>query len=187
MTLETLAKDIAKSAEAEASAMLKSAKDDAKAILADAKSKADGIRSEASARTEREATQIAREVVASARQANQKEILVARRKVLDETLESASSELGSPKLSGRASLLKSLMAKADKIGGNDYSIRPVELDRKALSELAGKRKVGEAIDGLGGFVLESPDGSVSYDMRFDTLLESSWNAQLAEINSILFD
>ena len=35
MTLETLAKDIAKSAEAEASAMLKSAKDDAKAILAE--------------------------------------------------------------------------------------------------------------------------------------------------------
>ena len=187
MTLETLAKDIAKSAEAEASAMLKSAQDEAKAILAEAQSRADGIRSEASARTEREANQIAREVVASARQANQKEILVARRKVLDETLESASAELGSPKLKGRASLLKSLMAKADKIGGNDYSIRPVELDRKALSELAGKRNVGEAIEGLGGFVLESPDGSVSYDMRFDTLLENSWNAQLAEINSILFD
>jgi vacuolar-type H+-ATPase subunit E/Vma4 len=79
------------------------------------------------------------------------------------------------------------MAKADKIGGDDYSVRPVEIDRKALSELAGKRKVGDAIDGLGGFVLESPDGSVSYDMRFDTLLESSWNDQLAEINSILFD
>ena len=187
MTLETLAKDIAKSAEAEASAMVKAANEEAKAILAEATSKSDAIRSEASTRTEREASQIAREVVASARQANQKEILVARRKVLDETLQSASDTLGSPKLSGRASLLKSLMAKADKIGGDDYSIRPVEVDRKALSELSGKRKVGDAIDGLGGFVLESPDGSVSYDMRFDTLLESSWNDQLAEINSILFD
>ena len=45
--------------------------------------------------------------------------------------------------------------KADKIGGDDYSVRPVEVDRKALSELIGKRKVGDAIDGLGGFVLES--------------------------------
>ena len=79
------------------------------------------------------------------------------------------------------------MAKADKIGCDDYSVRPVEIDRKALSELAGKRQIGDAIEGLGGFVLESPDGSVSYDMRFDTLLESSWNDQLAEINSILFD
>ena len=79
------------------------------------------------------------------------------------------------------------MTMADKIGGNDYTVRPVEIDRKALSELAGKRNVGEAIDGLGGFVLEAPDGSVSYDMRFDTLLDSSWSAQLAETNSILFD
>jgi vacuolar-type H+-ATPase subunit E/Vma4 len=187
MTLETLAQDIAKSAEAEASAMMDAANDEAKAILADANAKSASIRTEASTRTEREASQIAREVVASARQANQKEILVARRKVLDETLQEASDELGNPKFSGRASLLKSLMSKADKIGGNDYTVRPVELDRKALSELAGTRKVGEAIDGLGGFVLEAPDGSVSYDMRFDTLLHASWNAQLAEINSILFD
>ena len=164
MTLETLAKDIAKSAEAEASAMMKAAKKEAKAILAEANSKADNIRSEASTRTEREAPQ-----------------------VLDETFQTASDELGSPKLSGRASLLKSLMTMADKIGGNDYTVRPVEIDRKALSELAGKRNVGEAIDGLGGFVLEAPDGSVSYDMRFDTLLDSSWSDQLAETNSILFD
>ena len=79
------------------------------------------------------------------------------------------------------------MAKADSIGGNDYTVRPVELDRKSLSEIAGKRTIGEPIAGLGGFVLESPDGSVSYDMRFDTLLESSWSETLAEINSILFD
>ena len=60
MTLETLAKDIAKSAEAEASAMVKAANEEAKAILAEATSKSDAIRSEASSRTEREATQIAR-------------------------------------------------------------------------------------------------------------------------------
>ena len=35
MTLETLAKDIAKSAEAEASAMVKAANEEAKAILAE--------------------------------------------------------------------------------------------------------------------------------------------------------
>ena len=73
MTLETLAKDIAKSAEAEVSAMVKAANEEAKAILAEANSKSMPF-AQASARTEREASQIAREVVASARQANQKEI-----------------------------------------------------------------------------------------------------------------
>ena len=186
MTLETLAKDISKSAKAEADAMIAEAQKEADAIVAEAKKKATTIRSEAASHTEREAAQIAREVVASARQANQKEILIARRKVLDDTLAATRAELSSPKMSGRASLLKALMAKADKIG-KDYHIRPVEVDRKALSELAGKRTMGDAIDGIGGFVLEATDGSVSYDMRFDTLLESSWKEQLSETTKILFE
>ena len=130
--------------------------------------------------------ELAREVVASARQANQKEILVARRTVLDETLGTTRAQLSSPKMKGRASLLKSLMAKADEIG-SDYSVRPVEMDRKALSELAGKRAMGDAVDGLGGFVLEATDGSVSYDMRFDTLLEKSWKDELSATTAILFE
>lgn len=89
-------------------------------------------------------------------------------------------------MKGRASLLKSLMAKADEIG-NDFNVRPVEMDRKALSELAGKRGMGDAVEGLGGFVLEATDGSVSYDMRFDTLLEASWKDELSATTKILFD
>lgn len=186
MTLETLAKDISKSAKAEADAMITEAQKEADVIVAEATAKAVTIRSEAASRTEREATQLAREIVASARQANQKEILVARRKVLDETLAMTHAVLSSPKMKGRASLLKSLMAKADEIG-KDFNVRPVEMDRKALSELAGKRGMGDAVDGLGGFVLEATDGSVSYDMRFDTLLETSWKDQLSSTNKILFD
>ena len=79
-----------------------------------------------------------------------------------------------------------VMAKADKIG-KDFNVRPVEMDRKALTELAGKRGMGDAVDGLGGFVLEATDGSVSYDMRFDTLLESSWKDQLSATTNILFE
>ena len=186
MTLETLAKDISKSAKAEADAMIAEAKKEADAVVAEATEKAATIRSEAASRTEREAAQLAREVVASARQANQKEILVARRKVLDETLGTTRAQLSSPKMKGRASLLKSLMAKADEIG-SDYSVRPVEMDRKALSEFAGKRAMGDAVDGLGGFVLEATDGSVSYDMRFDTLLEKSWKDELSATTAILFE
>ena len=50
------------------------------------KAQANSITEEASARAEREASQISREVVASARQGNQKEILIAKRKSLDSTL-----------------------------------------------------------------------------------------------------
>ena len=186
MTLETLAKDIAASAEAEAKAIIKKAKAEAKDILSEAESKAESIRSEADARAERESVQIAREVVASARQANQKEILIARRKVLDATHDAVKEQLADPGFKGRASMLKSMMTKAGKMAGADYIIRPVEVDRKALDGLSGKRKTGESVDGLGGFILEAPDGSISYDMRFDTLLENAWNDSLSSVNSILF-
>jgi vacuolar-type H+-ATPase subunit E/Vma4 len=106
--------------------------------------------------------------------------------VLDETLAATRAELGSAKMKGRASLLKSLMAKADDLG-KDFNVRPVEMDRKALTELAGKRGMGDAVDGIGGFVLEATDGSVSYDMRFDTLLETSWKDQLSSMTTILFE
>ncbi len=186
MTLETLANDIAASAEADAKSIIKKAKSEAKEIMSEAESKAENIRNEANDRAEREAVQIAREVVASARQANQKEILIAKRKVLDSTHDSVREKLSDPGFKGRASMLKSMMAKANKMAGAEFIVRPVEVDRKALDGLSGKRKTGESVDGLGGFILEAPDGSVSYDMRFDTLLDSAWNDSLASVNSILF-
>ena len=187
MTLETLAKDIAAAAEADVKALIDEAKAEAKQILDEAKDKASTITDEANSRAEREAAQIAREVVASARQANQKSILIAKRTAMDDTHAAVKEQLADPGFKGRASMLKSLMAKADKVASADFVIRPVEVDKKALSDLKGKRKVGSSVDGLGGFILEAADGSVSYDMRFDTLLETEWGQSLSEVNKILFE
>ena len=132
MTLETLAKDIAASADAEAKAIIKKAKAEANEILSEAESKAESIRSEADARAERESVQIAREVVASARQANQKEILIARRKVLDATHDAVKQQLANPGFKGRASMLKSMMTNAGKMAGADYIIRPVSYTHLTL-------------------------------------------------------
>ena len=186
MSLETLAQDIAKSAEAEVKALIDEAKAEAKKIVDEAQAQANSITEEASTRAEREASQISREVVASARQGNQKEILIAKRKSLDSTLSAVTQQLADPGFKGRASLLKSLISKADKLASSDFVIRPVEVDRKALTDLKGKRKLSDSVDGLGGFILEAPDSSVSYDMRFDTLLDSAWNDSLSEVNTILF-
>ena len=65
MTLETLAKDIAASAQADAKAIIDQAKAEAKQITDEAKDKASSITDEAVARAEREANQISKEVVAS--------------------------------------------------------------------------------------------------------------------------
>ena len=187
MTLETLAKDIASSAEAEAKAILKEAKASAKKIIAEAEAKANTIREEAESRASREAEQLAREIVASARQSNQKDVLVARRAVLDATFEAARGQLADPALSGRASILKGLMAQADEVAVGDFTVRPVAIDRAALSDISGSRGMGDDVEGLGGFILEATDGSVSFDMRFDTLLNQVWSDKRASINSTLFN
>ena len=187
MTLETLAKDIAASAEADAKAIIDEAKAEAKQIIDEAKGKASAITDDASSRAEREALQISREVVASARQANQKAKLIAKREAMDSTHAAVKEQLADPGFKGRASMLKSLVSKANKLASADFIIKPVEVDRKALSDLKGKRKIGESVDGLGGFILEAADSSVSYDMRFDTLLENAWGKSLSKVNKILFE
>ena len=67
----------------------------------------------------------------------------------------------------------------------DVVMRPVKTDRTALSKSG--FKMGEDIEGLGGFVLESKDGSTMLDFRFDMMLEEAWKNTLGEINGILFN
>ena len=186
MTLEQLAKDISATAEAEAKATIKAAEAEAKTILAEAKARAESIEADASGKADKEADQLAREMVASARQANQKEILVARRAELDATLATASSMLGDASLAGRASLLKSLVKKAGTISQGKMVMRPTSIDRSALADAAKDYKMGDDVDGLGGFVLEAEDGTLSFDLRFDTLLEDAWVEQRAAVNETLF-
>jgi V/A-type H+-transporting ATPase subunit E len=186
MTLEQLAKDISASAEAEAKAAIKAAKDEAKTILAEAKARASSIEGDASGKAGKEADQIAREMVASARQANQKEILVARRVELDATLASARAKLGEASLAGRASLLKSLVKKATELGEGKMVLHPTAIDRPVLEDAGKAFTISSDVDGLGGFVLESEDGKLSFDLRFDTLLENAWIEQRAAVNETLF-
>jgi vacuolar-type H+-ATPase subunit E/Vma4 len=47
--------------------------------------------------------------------------------------------------------------------------------------------MGEEADGLGGFVLDAEDGSVSYDFRFDALLTRAWTDNLPGVSAALFD
>ena len=139
MTLETLANDIAAAAESEAEALVADAKAEAKQLMAEAEAKAATLRDEAQQRAEKEAEQIARETVASARQSNQKDVLIARRKALDATLDAARSHIADPGMKGRAALLKSLLANSKKLAKGKFVIRPVEVDRAAITKGAGDR------------------------------------------------
>ena len=201
MTLDALAIEIDKAADEEAKAITDAAKAKAEDIVAEAERQLKSLRSDIISKAERECSQIKTEMVASARQANQKSILIARREELDATKVSVREMVGSANLKGRSALLKSLVTEArgdakaesarSKKGDAKMILRPVGVDRPALEKSKPKKgeddfEVGDDIDGLGGFVLEAPDGSVVLDYRFDALLEQSWTKALPAVTTALF-
>jgi V/A-type H+-transporting ATPase subunit E len=192
MSLDKLASEIESMAKAEAKVVSKEAKAEAKRIGDEAKDSVAEYRDAAINQAEKMSDRIAVESIAAARQRNQKRLLVARRAELDATWSEVMSQVGKADLKGRENILESLIEMATAESGDDMILRPVAVDRKILtdfSETSGEYhdfQIGEDIDGLGGFVLESPDGSVLMDYRFEGRLRDAWEASLGEINNKLF-
>ena len=186
MSLDKLGSEIESMAKAEAKEITDDAKAEAKRISGEAKESVKEYREAAIAQAERMSEQVAVESIAAARQGNQKRLLVARRAELDATWSTVKSECH-PSMENRAGVLALLLEKATAESGEDMILRPVATDRQDLQGLTPKREIGEDIDGLGGFVLESPDGSVLMDYRFEGRLRDAWEASLEEVNKILFE
>ena len=98
MSLDALSNEISMQAEAEAKQIIDNAKAEAKKIKDQAKSQAASAAADVEARASKDSKQISIEVVAAARQANQKRALVARREELDMTWESVKERVSSPGL-----------------------------------------------------------------------------------------
>ena len=192
MSLDKLASEIESMAKAEAKVVSKEAKAEAKRIGDEAKDSVAEYRDAAITQAEKMSDRIAVESIAAARQRNQKRLLVARRAELDATWSEVMSQVGKADLKGRENILESLMEMATAESGDDMILRPIAVDRKiltAFSETHGEYhdfQIGGDIDGLGGCVLERPDGSVLMDYRFEGRLRDAWEASLGEINNKLF-
>ena len=184
MTLDNLAAEILDKAKAKADSMIKEAEEEAGRIEEVAKKEAAQVAEASTNRANRESEQLSVEIVASARQANQKRALIAKKEELDLTWERVKSEVSSPKLKNRKKILDQLIKTAKEENASDMILRPVNIDRKNLSSVG--FKLGDDVEGLGGFILESKDGSTVMDYRFDFRLEMTWKNNLAEVNNILF-
>ena len=186
MTLDALAKEIAAAARKEAKALTDAAKAEAKETLSEAKEEAQAMRDQVMQKAERDCAQNRTETVASARQFNQKRMLIARREELDATRESVCEQGGSARLKGRADLLKALVKEAKGEADADMVLRPAAIDRSALQKIGSNFDIGDDVSGIGGFVLESADGSIVLDYRFDGRLDEAWVAALPAVNMVLF-
>ena len=186
MSLESLSSQIEAEAKAEAEEIIKAAEDQAKIIRAEAEAEAENHMKQALSRAEKDAEQISVEVVASVRQQNQNAGLIARRLVLDDTYRAAREAVSTSKMKGRNALIKSLVKEAKSEAAKDMIMHPVEVDRSTIDKEKPGFKMGDSVEGLGGFTLESSDGSILLDYRFDGRLDAAWKNSLSDINRILF-
>ena len=187
MSLEKLAEKISSAAKAEADELIKAANEQASEIVDSAKAEAGEMETNATEKVDKEVAQLAVEVVASAKQANQKRLLIAKREELDSTWKSIKELVGSGKLSGRKALLESIVKEADNAENKGMVLRPVGIDRGVLSKSGSSFKLGDDVEGLGGFILVSADGSISLDYRFYSRLDSCWNGNIQKVSNILFE
>jgi len=186
MSLELLSSQIEAEAKAEASEIIKAAEEQAKLIRAEAEAEAENHMKQALSRAEKDAEQISVEVVASVRQQKQNAALVARRVLLDNTYRASREAVSTSKMKGRNALIKSLVKESKSEASKGMIMHPVEVDRSTIEKEKSGFKMGDSVEGLGGFTLESSDGDILLDYRFDGRLEAAWKKSLSEINTILF-
>jgi len=186
MSLDALAKKIASSAKEEVDAIIAEAEAEASKINEATMSEATKAMEDVISKAKKEASLMGTELAASAKQSNQKEVLISKRKELDKTWTELLEIVGSAKLPNRGKMLKSLLSEAKKVSTKDMVLRPVGIDRKVLEKESKDLKIGSNVSGLGGFTLESGDGTISLDFRFESRLEATWNDKLGAIRDCLF-
>ena len=92
-------------------------------------------------------------------------------------------KVGLVDLAGCGDILNVLFKDVKFVGG-EMIFYFVNIDRKAF---IGKGfDFGDDVDGLGGFILESTDGSILLDYRFDGRLQEVWEANLGAVNELMF-
>ena len=184
-SLDKLAQEIASEASEEASQILKLAEAEAAKIIQQAEEESKSIVSASVSDAEYRAEQIRKGLVAGSRQQMQQRRLLNQRDGLQSLRAAVEEAIASTSLKGRSAMLKSLLSEAKKQMG-EGTICPVEVDRKALEKIADKYDMGESIPGLGGFSVESKDGSMSIDFRFDERLNTLWSEMIGDARDMLY-
>ena len=106
-----------------------------------------------------------------------------QRDMLDMALDKARDYLATLPADKDRDLLRRLLTKNGTLAPVVISIKKQELTVRAL---APSLKFGGTLDGLGGIILQTVDGSVRYDFRYETLLEQAAQSTMKEVAGLLF-
>lgn len=184
MGLEVVVNEIIEQGRSKAQAIEKEGLQEAKEILSDAKARAEKTLAERQAAAERDAGRIRVQETARAEFEAKKEVLYAKRALLVRLKEEALEGLRTASADQRKAWLSKLVKKAEaQIPEGIVHVRSEDKDLVAgLTDL----KVEGDLDAAGGLVVDSADGTMSIDYRFESLLEDAWPEVLRQESPKLF-
>jgi V/A-type H+/Na+-transporting ATPase subunit E len=180
MGLETVKEEIIRSAKAEEKAILAGAKKESNKIKNDTEKKIEEYEKLSEKEADREIEVIKGQFHATAELENRKQILEAKKQVIEEVFSAVKKNLSSLDNKTRESYLKTLIAKAKR----ELKVSFVYCNASDAGFF--KEFETQASDMIGGLKAENKEKTIRVDYSYETILESIQESELAEINRILF-
>jgi V/A-type H+-transporting ATPase subunit E len=183
MGLDTVLSDIQKRGDEEVEAIRRESKAEAERLLREAQAKKKALLDGALAEAKKAGDRLRLQESSRVELENRRAALVMQRDMLDMALDKAREYLAALPADKDRDLLRRLLTKNGTLAPVVLSIKKQEV---TVRSLAPSLKFGGNIDWLGGLILQTVDGSVRYDFRYETLLEQAAQTTMKEVAGLLF-
>jgi len=180
MGLEKVKEDILQKARGEADKLIEQGQTEARNIDKTMEKEFKTKKKEIERAIEQEVQAVMKRALSAAELETKREILNARKELLNEVFEKVRLKLESLPTDKRKEHLAKLMNQAK----DELEIASVYCSKKDAGLLSGYKV--NAISMNGGLIAENKDGSVRVDLSYDSLLEVIHQDQIKEVSEILF-
>jgi len=180
MGLETVKEEIIRNAKEQESSILAEARKEASRIMEEAEMKVQELEQKSESESKRQIEAAKKQAMASAEMESKKILLEAKKLAIEKAFEEARKSIDSMDEKKRESIIKALFEKAKK----ELDIAYVYCNKKDSKFL--KNAKIEHMDMLGGLIGENNEKTIRVNYSFETLLESIKDAEMQNINKILF-
>lgn len=182
MGLEQVIGEVRQDGDARAQKLLDDARARASEIVAEAEAKAHSYGEQRLAQAARDGEQVRAQVLSSAEFEARKLALTAEAQLRTQLRQSLVDGFAALPQKTRDAHVKRLLATAESVLGGSGRVWAAAQDQKAAS--AGPFAWAGVLDGAGGIVVESKDGTQRLDLRYETLLGDLWRDVLREEASL---
>lgn len=182
MGLEVVVNEILARGAEEEQKILQAAQDEARRLVEAAEGEADELRAQRLQEMRTQIEALRREARSSAEFEVRRRLLTTQRELAEDFRRRVLEALQNLPKADTERLLTALLKEAQHAlpAGRLHAPKGV----LAWASQASKYEPGRELAALGGFQVESPDGTVLLDYRYETLLENAWKSILSESRSL---